>query len=273
MSSYVYKLQGTGNDFLIFDARNGDSELLKSASATGRVQAVTTLCDRKFGLGADGFVFIDNSDACDFKWDFYNSDGSMAEMCGNATRCVALWAKEFGNMKMPVRFETIAGTITSDASNSDWIETTMTPIKESRLNLELLVQGTKVQIDWIDSGVPHAVNWVELISKDESQFEFCSLLRNHDEFKPQGANATLIQPLSKGRIKSVSFERGVEDFTLACGTGAVAAACSYWKKNPDSKIIEVEVPGGNLKVDFTSENPKLIGPAKLIAKSEILMRG
>lgn len=273
MTFNLYKLQGTGNDFLLFDARTPSSReaLLKHAGCSSNVEFVKKICDRHFGVGADGFIFIEPSLKYSLKWDFYNSDGSSAEMCGNAARCVAVWASQVAQFNNKNTLEAQCGTIELELLKEQYASILMTPITDAKLNQKLKLADHNLIYDFINSGVPHVV-----IVSDDLQItidkNLCSLIRNHSVFQPKGTNVTLYKELGLGKIQAISFERGVEDFTLSCGTGAVAAAYSYFSKNPSLQKVDVLVPGGELQVEFNDKKVYLKGPAILVAKIEIFHR-
>src|ERR1017187_3919252 len=215
------KMTGTGNDFLIFDARD------KSFPKFDRALFAKSICRRTMSVGADGVVFIEKTKTphVQFKWDFYNADGSAAEMCGNAARCVARYALEHEIADRGAAFETKAGTIKTKVRASGFVEVSMTPpkVNEAMENIDIQDYGV-IKGLYIDTGVPHFV--VETSNWDpEFLSTMGSLLRHHARFtKTNGPNATFFEVLGPSKIQSATFERGVEGITLACGTGAVAAA-------------------------------------------------
>jgi diaminopimelate epimerase len=275
----ITKMQGTGNDFLIFNAliANDKSSDHESLNKSNRIDIVKKLCHRRTSIGADGFVFIDPPEKAehDFKWDFYNSDGSQAEMCGNAARCVALYAfKNNFSDKTKVTFSTLSGTISATLEDNDLVKVQMTPVTNTLWDQSLEIENNHIDYAFIDSGVPHTVIELEDFQTDNSLRELSRKIQNADVFKPLSTNVTYISTIN-GRngslkIKSASFERGVSDFTLACGTGAVAAA--FYKAHKEQlkqTSISVQVPGGELTVKIDGQNTYLIGPAKFIADIEL----
>jgi diaminopimelate epimerase len=264
--SFLYeKFCGTGNDFLIVDIRGREKEFDASLQGLSRAQWTAKICDRHFGLGADGLVLLQSSTDLNLKWDFYNSDGSAAEMCGNAARCVGKWAeKHFQNTIFKV--ETLAGPIQIEKGEDGEFVVQMNPISRAEFQQRLDLPGfkTPVEFSFINSGVPHAVIKVSDLSDRETLRRTARALRSHVHFGPAGTNVTFYRNLSESQIEALSFERGVEDFTLSCGTGAVAAAFEFYKQNKRGEV-RVRVPGGDLKVRFFSSSPQLIGPAIKIA--------
>jgi diaminopimelate epimerase len=257
------KYSGAGNDFIIIDARaSGFAEKLHNmVGAKGRKHLVRMLCRRGQSLGADGLVFIEPAQDADFSWDFYNADGSDAEMCGNAARCVARFCHSNGIAGSEMKFKTKAGIIKAKILDGLKVEVKMLPPK-------LVDKGPPVLID---SGVPHVVVRENKINDTRKLRETALLHRFPKKIGPRGANVTFFAPSAPGKIDAISFERGVEDFTLACGTGAMAAAFNEKLLNPREIMIEVRMPGGRLEVEFpTDQNVVLLrGPARLLVRGDV----
>ncbi len=261
------KMTATGNDFLLVD--------LKSESAPQSVGPLPDLprkelakvwCDRHFGLGADGLVFLEPSSEADFQWDFYNRDGSSAEMCGNAARCVATFALDKGWAKDKVSWKTLTGILHAERHDLG-TNIEMPLIKSHQFDQKGSWLGQEFTFANIDSGVPHAVFAVEKI-EPEKLGPLAREIRKDSRFAERGTNVTFFRALDAKKIESTSFERGFDQFTLSCGTGAVAAAFCHFKKTKNGEI-EVRVPGGQLLVNFHKERPHLIGPAQTIAECQI----
>lgn len=259
------KMTGAGNDFVIIDARKGFPKI-------NRTKFAIAICDRHFGVGADGLFLIEktkNKNA-HFKWDFYNADGSNAEMCGNGARCVAKFAFDKKIAPKKMKFETRAGIIGATVTGNK-VEVAMT---KPRLIFKAVAvptgDGTKLEVGYWDTGVPHVVKKTEDWS-DEYLSEVGSFLRNHDAFaKTNGANATFFQKVGPSHVQAATFERGVEDITLACGTGAVAAALQAFIEGEKSPI-KVDMPGGQLNVKVNAEMSEvtLTGEAKYICDGKL----
>ncbi|MCB0363555.1 MAG: diaminopimelate epimerase, partial [Bdellovibrionales bacterium] len=213
----------------------------------------------------------------DFQWDFYNADGSQAEMCGNAARCVALYVFKKGNKSRKMIFKTLAGPIKAHVLNHNHVEVGMSPIQKEKRNLKISVEGCDLIVDWVDTGVPHLTVSLDthpflFISPDERTRQVASRLRNHPVLGSiglKGQNVSLYRIRQPGCIEAISYERGVEDFTQACGTGAVAAAWSYHQNFPQQKAVKVNMPGGLLEVDFSNMNPLLRGEARFLAEIQL----
>jgi diaminopimelate epimerase len=252
----VMKLVGTGNDFLFIDGRTA---LPGEFAMSSRPHLVRRLCDRHFGLGSDGLVFVETKNDR-YAWDFYNTDGSHAEMCGNATRCFGRWA----SLKLglsEIEFTTAAGQVfvtVNGETVSSFLNFVSAHPKLHRLN----VAGRDITVFWIDTGVPHFVSKVESIEDSRKQLDVIRELRFHSEAGARGANVTFLEVIGPAKFRTVTYERGVEDFTLSCGTGVLAAAAVGLQlsgAHGSSEILsehnanleaEVETPGGVLSVRF-----------------------
>ncbi|MBX3020963.1 MAG: diaminopimelate epimerase [Bdellovibrionales bacterium] len=254
----LVKLSATGNDFILVDL------LQHNWSAAGeRSQWVQSWCDRHEGIGADGAVFLEKHPSLDFAWDFYNSDGSPAEMCGNAARAVSLYVSTRTGKK-DLAFQTRSGTVHARVESAQNIEVTLAPVVEAEWNQWSANEVDKLSFDFVRAGVPHAVLRVPDITDLERLEALALEIKRDPRFQKEGTNVTFVRPLSGSVIESVTFERGVEGFTRACGTGAVAAAHSVLR-GEENKRIEVAVPGGRLFVIWKNGRPALSGPAKVIA--------
>lgn len=258
----LMKLQATGNDFVFADAR---TPLPGEFAKMDRTDIVRKVCDRHFGIGADGMVFVEEA-AGRFRWDFYNTDGSQAEMCGNATRCMGRWA----SLKMDkpsLEFQTIAGKVKVEirgdlvASYLEFVNPTFEVLPVVQEQRSAILTNT---------GVPHAVVRLKRIEDAEQEKAMIAALRFHPTIGPRGANITFLEEVSDDEFKTVTFERGVEGFTLACGTGVIAAA-AVGLKGGKKLSAKVHAPGGELLVEFGTDfkGVTLIGPAKRIFETSI----
>lgn len=269
-SLQFYKLQGAGNDFLFLILKDPKvKELFDSKiSPSQRSDWASKICHPKFGLGTDGIAFVEASDKYDFKWDFYNSDGSSAEMCGNAARCVARLTYDLKLTPANMKFETLAGKIVAQIISTTEVLVETTPIPRPEPEFSWPFEGQHFSVQLLQTGVPHFV--VSYAEENEwmgsFQKKLAQSLRFHPTAGPAGANVTFykVAKKSENTIFSTSFERGVEDFTLACGTGVLASGWHYCKSKNLSQCAVI-APGGQLRVDFSEKSPKLIGPAEHIA--------
>ncbi len=273
----IYKLSGAGNTFAFVDATKNSKYTAwedqpmtppKSAQLAKRKKLVQHVCSTTEGLSCDGFVFMDKENG-KWLWDFYNKDGSHAEMCGNAARCAVLFATDIlGEKRNQISLVTKAGTIFGEKLGPHLFEITMTNDFHILKELSKIDSGRTLQMKLIDTGVPHLVFEGEPLSKEAS-----SKLRMDQTISRAGSNVTSYVVIGDNHIQAVTFERGVEDFTLACGTGAVAAALDYWHKTSFAKNhtwIKVDMPGGRLQVCCSqNEKPRMRGPAVVLLKAKI----
>ena len=277
------KMNGAGNSFYLLDLRsNAANERLQMIYPNlSRSEISKEICSGYHSSSAvDGIVFVvdrKNNSTVDFEWDFYNADGSVAEMCGNAARCVASFAHTRGFAEADLRFGTLAGTISAKVfPKENRVDITMTNISDEKWDQTVTTKSSgEISYCYINSGVPHVVITIDNISDRKKMALLAQELREPQFFKPKGANITFLQEVSKTQIKSVSFERGVEDFTLACGTGAVAAARVHCGPPNCTGVSEVTVfvPGGELAVHFRDKNPHLIGPVEFMSETEMVIKG
>lgn len=276
----IYKLTGAGNNFLLIDLRKPPRVRMPSSRAAWARE----LCNPYVSIGADGLIFLENSKKADLKWDFYNADGSRAEMCGNAARCVGRYVALFSKVKAHnFSLETKAGVVMvsnlvqggKDIHKVVPVLVDMPHVKEFSTGHRIKLGTKSYMFDYINSGVPHAVvkdaTGTTLLRKMSSHVDnlgdIVNKIRSLTQFKRQGVNVTFYSEKRQNQIESVTFERGVTGYTQACGTGAVAAAVSYLAGHPGS--VSVHVPGGKLHVDLRRHKPQLRGPAKYIGEIHI----
>ena len=260
------KMNGAGNDFILFDNRTGDVDL-------DRYQ-IAQLCDRHRGVGADGILLLEKpTNRADFRMRYFNADGGEAEMCGNGARCFARFANKVGGQKREISFETPAGVISAELKG-DLVTLRMTEPTDLRLNIDLPVAGENRAVHFINSGVPHVVIPVAKIDDADVQGDGAAI-RNHKMFSPNGTNVNFVEKRGPNRIAIRTYERGVEDETLACGTGIVASALIFAATEEGSSPILVLARGGDeLRVGFEKigasfHNVTLTGPAEFIFEGTI----
>ena len=238
-----FKMSGSGNDFILIDNRE---DILPEDTLTDFIRKV---CRRKMSAGADGIILIETAEGLDFQWRFYNSDGSRAEMCGNGARCAARYAYLNGIAESPMAFGTDAGPIQATV-NGDRVKVWMTPPFDYRRQMSLDIDGRKVEMSCINTGVPHAVIRVDDIDSVPVVDLGCQI-RQHPEFAPAGTNVNFISAPRGNRIVIRTYERGVEDETLACGTGSVAWALVHaLQTGADSPIDMVTRSGNRLTIHY-----------------------
>jgi len=262
------KMSGTGNDFILIDHRK------KLMAREVMPEFVRLVCRRRFSVGADGLIFIENSEKADFRWQFFNADGSEAEMCGNGARCAARFAYMNGIAPAHMRFETLAGIVEANVADLN-VSVLMTPPKDFKLDVEIDCKGKQVLLHSVDTGVPHAVVFVDNYDK----VDVCrlgSMIRHHKRFRPAGTNVNFVMPMGEGKFKVRTYERGVENETMACGTGAVASALIAAAKGQASSPVEIVTSGNDrLTIIFdlqegpAAKNVFLKGPAYVIYHGEL----
>jgi len=260
-----YKMQGSGNDFLLIDNRRG---ILKG----NRLQELArSVCHRHYSVGADGLIVIVPSKKADFKWRFFNADGSEAEMCGNGSRCAARFAylKKIANKSLS--FETRAGIIHA-AVRQKMVKVQLPGASGLRMNIAVPLDSGLRMGHFINTGVPHLV----YLSKDlegEDVDRIGRTTRFHSLFKPAGTNVDFIQIQGKHRIRIRTYERGVEGETLACGTGSVAAALVAGALGAVLSPLEVLTWGGEKLVISFERTAEGFGNIHLEGTAEMICEG
>ncbi len=239
-----FKMSGSGNDFILMDDRD-DTLPVEDLKVFARM-----ICERKVSVGADGLIVIKKSDRADFRWRFFNADGSEAEMCGNGGRCAARYAYVKGIAGERLSFETLAGVINAEVKGKN-VKLRMTEPTGLKADHPLVIDGAAREVHSINTGVPHAVYFTEQL-EDFDVFGTGRKIRYHDDYQPAGTNANFVKILDRHTIRVRTYERGVEDETLACGTGAVASALvSSWKGWVDSPVEVLVQSGERLRIYFT----------------------
>lgn len=256
MNIPFYKYQGTGNDFVLIDNRTNifDRE---------RRDIVAQICHRRFGIGADGFILLQNKEGYDFEMVYYNADGNESTMCGNGGRCIVQFAYDLGVIGNTTRFLAVDGA--HDAQ-----------VKDGLVHLHMIDVTSVNSIDdktfFLNTGSPHYVQGVSGIEQFPI-FEQGKAIRYSEAFKPGGTNVNFME-MQNNTLFVRTYERGVEDETYSCGTGVTAAAIAASKLGA-SVPVAVKTLGGNLQVSFvqSSENNYsdiyLIGPAKRVFAGQI----
>jgi diaminopimelate epimerase len=239
------KINGSGNDFLLIDNRQG---IMRGADLPAFVGKV---CDRSRSLGADGVILIEKSRRADFRWRFFNADGSRAEMCGNGGRCAARFAVERKIAGRVMGFETDAGLIRAEVSGRR-VKLQMTSPHGLALSRSLTLGGKKITYSFLNTGVPHAVLFVPDLEKIDLMGTGRGI-RTHRVFAPRGTNVNFVR-VGNGEVRIRTYERGVEGETLACGTGAVAAGILSALHGHVRPPVQVRTRGGEvLTIHFDTE--------------------
>jgi diaminopimelate epimerase len=259
-----YKMSGAGNDFILVDNREGAFPFTDAGSAAAR------LCRRGLSVGADGLILIEKPDreGIDFTWRFYNADGSDASMCGNGARCAARLSFMLGISGSSVSFRTGAGIVRGQVLESGRVTVGMTDPRGASLDRELRVGGATIAYDYIDTGVPHVVITVDDVDRVDLR-DLGPKIRHHEALGPEGANVNVIDLSKKGTVRIRTYERGVEAETMACGTGAVAAAATaFLKRGVEPPVTLIPTSGVALVVGFrggeTITDVTLEGDARVI---------
>ncbi|MBI1227363.1 MAG: diaminopimelate epimerase [Bacteroidetes bacterium] len=253
-----HKYEGTGNDFVLIDQRVNQHITRQDTSLIERI------CNRRFGIGADGLILLQLTDGYDFEMIYFNSDGRESTMCGNGGRCIAAFANFLGVAGEKCHFLAIDGPHEAKIKN-DWVELKMSDVKDVEIG-----DGNFI----LNTGSPHYVVFVEDLS-DMNIVESGQVIRYSERFRKEGINVNFVERTKDG-IEVATYERGVEDETLSCGTGVTAAALTFSLANPDlnSNEVAIATKGGHLLVRFQKndavgfENIWLCGPAKQVFAGE-----
>lgn len=260
MKRKFWKYQGTGNDFIFFDGRSDVSGIKDNRSLIAR------LCDRRFGIGADGLIILEKEEGMDFRMVYYNSDGGESTMCGNGGRCSIAFAKFIGLCGDKPEFQAIDGGHQGKILQSGWVELGMINVSE--------IVKEDAQTFVLNTGSPH---YVRILNEGEELdiVSFGKEIRYNSTYAEGGINVNTIFILEDG-IKVETYERGVEDQTLSCGTGVTACAIAYFEFMSEEIKPEIKIytAGGELKVTFDKvegkyQNIVLSGPANFVFEGEI----
>jgi diaminopimelate epimerase len=258
MQHTFYKYQGTGNDFIILDNRNNEVGKLST-------QQINHLCDRKFGIGADGLMLLSTKGGYDFEMVYYNADGNESSMCGNGGRCLVKFAYDMGIHKSMYEFLAIDGEHEAEIDTKGMVRLKMQDVNEVEEHGSHSILNT---------GSPHFVKFATHV-KDIDVVESGSSIRYSKAFEENGINVNFVEKLDESTIFVRTYERGVEDETLSCGTGVTAAALVSAHNDNGFNDVAIKTPGGNLHVEFEKisethfTNIWLCGPATFVFKGQI----
>ncbi len=253
-----YKYQGTGNDFVMID--NRDLTFPKH-----NIDVIKTLCDRRFGIGADGLILLENDSDVDFKMVYFNSDGNESSMCGNGGRCIVAFAKKLEIINQTTTFIATDGLHVATIQESGSISLQMKDVNE------VLIKDEYV---FLNTGSPHHVALVDDLQNFDVK-QNGKTIRYSDLYGDEGSNVNFVQQISEDHFAIRTYERGVEDETLSCGTGATAVAISMQATNKTlQNKITIDVQGGQLIISFIKtekgyENVFLEGTAQFVYEGEI----
>jgi diaminopimelate epimerase len=256
MELTFYKYQGTGNDFIMIDNR-------EDVFPKNNVDLVRFLCDRKFAIGADGLILLEESKEFDFDMVYYNSDGNPSSMCGNGGRCLVAFANFLGVIDNQCTFNAVDGLHTAK-------------IQDGIVSLAMQDVEKIESFDshsFLNTGSPHHVQLVDKLSEMDVKAQGAKL--RYGKYGNSGSNINFVQPLTQNVFQVRTYERGVEDETLSCGTGVTAVALAMHEKGlAEAEQLTLKTPGGDLKVSFTKQesgytNIQLVGPAIQVFKGLI----
>ncbi len=257
MKIQFYKYQGAGNDFIIID--NRDSSFRKNDN-----ELIKNLCDRRFGIGADGLILLESSKTADFKMVYFNADGNEGSMCGNGGRCIVAFAKKLNIIDFQTTFDAIDGLHFASINNGN-VNLKMVDVNEIEMKDNYL---------FLNTGSPHHICWSDDVDALNIK-KVGAKIRYSEPYSTEGTNVNFAEQTSKNSFKVRTYERGVENETLACGTGVTAVAIASNRINKTSvSLIKIKTLGGNLEVSFKKDGDLyreifLNGPAEFVFEGKI----
>jgi len=252
------KMSASGNDFIVIDNRNGRvDEKFQDIN-----EFVRKVCRVHHSVGADGVILIENSAHYDFRWRFFNADGSEAEMCGNGGRCAARFASMNGIAKQRMAFETVAGIIKAEVHGSK-VKLQLTRPVDIKLDYPVCIEDKEVFLSSVNTGVPHAVLLVSDIDHVPVE-DLGRMIRHHKAFGEKGTNVNFVEIIDKKNVKIRTYERGVEGETYACGTGSVASAVILAEKALVKTPVNIHTRGGEVLKIHIDDDVYLEGSTKII---------
>ncbi len=257
MEVTFYKYQGAGNDFILVDNRLQKIKLTK--------KYINQVCNRNFGIGADGLMLLNNTSKADFAMEYYNSDGNKSTMCGNGGRCIVKFASDLKIINTTTQFIAIDGLHKATIHKNNIINLQMIDVSEIEKHNHAFILNT---------GSPHYIKFENNINNLDVLTNG-KKIRNSAKFKQKGINVNFVEELAKNNIAIRTYERGVENETLACGTGVTAAALAYATKNDlaiGNHKIKVKAQGGNLLVTFFKENQTVYHSINLIGQANFVFK-
>ncbi|MFZ4059249.1 MAG: diaminopimelate epimerase [Ferruginibacter sp.] len=258
MTLSFYKYQGTGNDFIILDNYFNTTPQLSE-------KQIRRLCDRHFGIGADGLMYLNKKEKYDFEMVYYNADGKPSSMCGNGGRCLVKFAFHSGIIKSTYHFIAVDGDHEAEVDIDGIVS-----LKMQDVHGVTTTSGHSI----LNTGSPHLIKFATDV-KDIDVLETGRSIRFSKQFEEEGINVNFVENIGEDAIYVRTYERGVEDETLSCGTGVTAAALLSAHNECGFNTVEVKTPGGNLSVEFDKEDDNnftniwLCGPAEYVFKGEI----
>lgn len=254
-----YKMSASGNDFILIDNRDKSVD----ANFPDVKDLVRKACRRRHSVGADGLILIEKSDDLDFVWRFYNADGSEAEMCGNGGRCVARFAFLNGIAGEKMAFGTLAGVMKAEVHPDGKVKLQLTRPTDLKLDYPIHMDSRELFVSSVNTGVPHAILLTDHIDRAPVE-ELGRMVRYHTSFAPKGTNVDFVEIMDRENIKVRTYERGVEDETFACGTGAVAVGVVMKNKGLSGDIVNIWTKGGEVLRVYVNDDVYLEGSARVI---------
>lgn len=265
------KLHGNGNDFILIDEYN--EKIIRDDKKAG---FALKYCDRRFGIGADGVLFLAKSDIADIRMQIFNSDGTQAEMCGNGVRCLVKYALDKGYIQDKASVQTLAGVlpVSSRREVKTWVSVNMgkpqfwrtqIPAKGAGEFLNVALHG--YEISAVNTGVPHAVIFVD--SLDGHELMTAAPKIRYDPIFPKGTNVNFVHLDSRNEITIRTYERGVEGETLSCGTGSVASATVAYRLGKTGNSVKVNTKGGELRITISDGAAYMEGTAQQVFEGSI----
>lgn len=267
------KVVASGNDFVIVDNRKGLGARGQGPGAEVRGSGVDwsdfakKICVRRTNVGADGLLLLENSKTADVKMRVFNPDGGEVEMCGNGSRCVALYCN-----KKHIKIETKPGILEAELSSKNMVKVKMTDPSGLKLNFKINLKGKDYEVHFINTGVPHVVHFTDDIDNFRVK-EIGRLIRYHADFQPAGTNANFARFVDKKTIALRTYERGVEDETLACGTGACASAIIAAILGKVSPAVDVETKSGEVLTVYLDKKGDIVKDVYLEGEARIVFEG
>lgn len=258
MQLTFYKYQGTGNDFIMVDNR-------QLALPRDNKPLYKHLCDRRFGIGADGLILVQNKEGFDFEMVYFNSDGSESSMCGNGGRCITMFAKQLGIIENKAHFLAIDGPHEAEIFENGWVSLKMKDVD----GVEQI--GNDV---YLNTGSPHYVRFIDTDPAAYPLIEEAKKIRYNTRFAAQGTNVNIAHQ-NNGVLEVRTYERGVEDETFSCGTGVTAVALAASSATGTQITQPISTPGGHLQVVFDKTSPGhytniwLQGPAEFVYEGRV----
>ncbi|AYL98041.1 diaminopimelate epimerase [Mucilaginibacter celer] len=261
MNLHFYKYQGAGNDFILIDNRDNRVD-------HHNPKLISTLCDRRFGIGGDGLMLLQNKDGYDFEMVYYNADGQPSSMCGNGGRCIVAFAKFLGVIDTETEFLAVDGPhYAKITGEGNWVSLQMIDVNDVSRDAEAYVLNT---------GSPHYVKLVDGLAGRDMYTEGYAI-RNNETYHEKGINVNFVEPMEEGYFVR-TFERGVEDETYACGTGVTAVALAMAQHNEQTGHVTtpIKVLGGNLNIRFDYDGKTftdifLEGPAERVFEGDVVI--